>query len=154
MVALTKQFRLVLISLVTTSLLSAGCNRPSAPPDRRQTAANVSPSPRNLPMPDEGIREGAILAVPNPVQVCDGSGLGKTTLTYSFAPPIEVVEVRVGSPAGDKLTHSQSNGTVKTGKWIDDGTIFYLQDVSDGRSLTPDHTLATITVKVTTAGCS
>jgi hypothetical protein len=105
-----------------------------------------------MPMP-VGPRDGGIKANPNPIQVCDGSGLGATTLTYTFLPPVKSVDVRVGSPAGAELVNSESNKAVKTGKWVNDGMILYLQDTSDGRPLTPDNTIAAVTVKTTTAGC-
>jgi RHS repeat-associated protein len=90
---------------------------------------------------------GSITANPNPIQVCDGSGLGITTLTWSSSGTI-TVEVHVGSPSG-ALIASGVSGKVTTSKSVSDGTIFYLQDLSGKSPLT----LATVTVGVTTAGC-
>jgi hypothetical protein len=95
----------------------------------------------------------AIQAAPNPIQVCDGSGLGITTLYYKFLPPVKLVDVRVGSPSGEQLAHSSIELSSTTGKWVNDGMTFYLQDVSDGKPLTPNNTLATVTVNLTTGGC-
>lgn len=64
-----------------------------------------------------------------------------------------MVELRVGSPAGDRLARSESDSVTKTGKWVSEGEIFYMQDVTDGKSLTPDNTLATVTMNITTDGC-
>jgi hypothetical protein len=100
------------------------------------------------------VKNATFKADPNPIQVCDGSGLGVTTLQYTSDGPA-AVEVAVGSPngVGGILAHAGPNGTAKTGRWVTDGMVFYLQDVSGGRSSTPENTLATVTVKVTNAGC-
>jgi hypothetical protein len=37
-----------------------------------------------------------------------------------------------------------------TGKWVRNGTVFYLQDVSNNAPLSSSNTLATVTVNVTT----
>jgi hypothetical protein len=77
-----------------------------------------------------------------------------TTLTYASEGPT-AVQVRVGSPngVGGLLAHSGPKGTTKTGKWVTDGMTFYLQDASEGRTLTPENTLATVTVNITKLGC-
>ena len=93
---------------------------------------------------------GSISASPNPIQACDG--LGVTTLTWTSTAGL--VEVHVNSPAGPLFSQSGS-GTASstTGKWVVDGTVFYLQDVSGGLPLTSANTLATVTVTLTTNGC-
>jgi hypothetical protein len=83
-------------------------------------------------------RTGSISASPNPVKVCDGSG----------------VEVHVGSPTGALLAQTGPSGTKTTGQSVANGTVFYLQDVSGGLSLTTGNTLATVSVGVTSAGCA
>jgi fibronectin type 3 domain-containing protein len=100
-------------------------------------------------------RSGSISASPNPIQVCDGSGLGVTTLTWSSA-GTTAVEVHVNSPAGDLFAASGTGGNYSstTGKWVGNGTTFYLQDVSGGLSLTSTNTLATVVASTTTVGCS
>ncbi|MDQ2920665.1 MAG: hypothetical protein M3R52_03470 [Acidobacteriota bacterium] len=92
-------------------------------------------------------------ADPNPIKVCDGSGLGITKLTYDTKGPTQV-EVHVGSPNGALLAHTGPTGTATTGKWVPNGMTFYLQDVSGGNATTPDNTLATVTATVTTDGCN
>jgi hypothetical protein len=90
-------------------------------------------------------RNGAALtASPNPIPVTGGT-LGTTTLRWT-APNVQTIEVRVGSPAGALLTYGGNKGSVATGIWVTDGSTFYLQDVSDGKPLTPDNTLATAVV--------
>jgi hypothetical protein len=87
-------------------------------------------------------------ANPNPIVVTDGTGLGATTLSWN-APGAGQVEIRIGSPTGTSMGRSGASGTTVTGKWVNNGMTFYLQDVSDGRPLTPANTLATVTVSVT-----
>jgi hypothetical protein len=95
---------------------------------------------------------GSITASPNPIQVCDGSGLGVANISWSFT-GAKLVEVRVGSPDGGLLAQAGGDGTKSTGKWVGTGSVFYLQDVSNGLPLTADNTIATVTISVTTAGC-
>ncbi len=90
------------------------------------------------------VRTGSISANPNPVTVTDGSGLGVTQLTWNSA-GTSSVEIHVGSPSGPMFSRSTSGAwTATTGKWVGNGTIFYLQDVSGGLPLTSDNTLATV----------
>jgi len=41
-----------------------------------------------------------------------------------------------------------ASGTSTTAKWVTNGMIFYLQDVSGQKALTPDNTLATVTINL------
>ncbi len=89
---------------------------------------------------------GTITANPNPVQVTDGSRLGVTTVYWSSA-QTKKVEVHVGSPSGNLLTSSPAGSfAATTGKWVREGTVFYLQDVTAGQPLTPEFTLDTVTL--------
>lgn len=97
-------------------------------------------------------KNATIKAEPNPVRVCDGSGVGVTKLTWASAGTSRV-EVHVSSPDGALFAQTAPSGTGETGKWVTEGMTFYLQDVSGGKSLTAENTLATETVKVTTDGC-
>src|SRR5882672_8809305 len=69
---------------------------------------------------------GTIKATPNPIQVCDGTGLGSTTLQWSSSGATRV-EIHLGSPAG-ALVASGLSGSFTTSKSATNGTIFYLQD--------------------------
>ena len=93
-----------------------------------------------------------ITAVPNPIRVCDGTGLGVTKLSWTSVGP-DTVEVHVSSPDGELFARTIPTGTSETAKWVADGMIFFLQDVSGGKPLTPENTLATVAVKVNNAGC-
>src|SRR5437870_7214169 len=94
----------------------------------------------------EILKRASISAYPNPIQV-DSSGIGVTTITYTFLEGYPV-EIHVGSPKSPLFSTPDKSGKAETGKWVLDGTKFFLQDVSDGRPLTDENTLATITVRV------
>lgn len=95
----------------------------------------------NLP-----VNPAVFFATPNPVSVTDGSGLGAVTLTMND-PAVSEVQIRVGAPNGPELYDGSGVGTASTGKWVTDGTIFFLQDVSKGKALTSANTIDTVTVK-------
>ena len=139
--SLKKLASFALLVILTVSLLTiGGCSRP--------TQSNTSaPAP-----PSTGAKNASITADPNPIQVCDGSGLGVTKLSWTSVGPA-VVEMHVNSPNGDLFARTGANGTATTAKWVTNGMIFYLQDVTGEKSLTPANTLATFTAKVTSAGC-
>ena len=88
-----------------------------------------------------------ITATPNPIQVCDGSGTGQTTLTWS-APGATNTEVRFDT--GAVYATGGSTGSVPTGKWITNfGLNFNLYDVSGGQNVK----VASVFVTLTTSGC-
>jgi len=64
-------------------------------------------------------------AVPNPIQVCDGSGVGGTTLEWK-SDGSSVTEIRIGSPGGSLFVQSNINGSAPTGTWVTHGMEFYL----------------------------
>ncbi len=125
--------------LTFTLLAISGCSSPTP----KNTSASLPPSTS---------KNATITADPNPIQVCDSSGTGLTKLTWTSVGPA-VVEMHVNSPNSDLLARTGANGTAATGKWVTNGMIFYLQDVTGGRSLTPENTLATFTAKATSDGC-
>jgi hypothetical protein len=111
-------------------------------------------------------RAHSIVATPNPIQVCGETGelaardkrfhfvkTGVTTLSWTSTGTREV-EIHVGSPAGLLFSRSGSSGSSTTRNWVEDGYVFYMQDTSRGEPLTPLTTLATVTVRLTTAGCA
>jgi hypothetical protein len=143
--------------LVVAQLVVSNCsgqqNAPRAVPPNSNVAATPPPS-SPLATPPLQARNATLTADPNPIKVCDGSGLGVTTLTYSFQPPVAVTKVCVSSPSCTAtMATAVSGGRVTTGKWVGNETVFYLQDVTGGRALAPENTLATATIRVTTAGC-
>lgn len=72
---------------------------------------------------------------------------GTTTIRWN-APTAQLIEIHVGSPNGPKLTLNSNSGSVTTANWVTDGTVFYLQDVTGGKPLTPANTLATCVAHV------
>jgi hypothetical protein len=84
-------------------------------------------------------------ANPNPIPVTGGAFVGATTLSWSM-PDAQVIEIHIGSPNGKLFTQSGNRGSMQTGTWVADGMTFYLQDVTGGKSLTSDYTLATVVV--------
>ena len=84
-------------------------------------------------------------ANPEVYPVIDAPPLGQTTLGWN-APGVSDVEIRVGSPTGALLGRHDRYGTATTGRWVVNGQNFFLQDVSGGKALAPENTLATVRV--------
>jgi hypothetical protein len=93
-----------------------------------------------------------ITADPNPIQVCDGSGQGITTISYKLALQ-SLIEVHVNSPDGPLFARTNASGSLTTAKWVTDGMVFFLQDVSAGKPLASNHTIDKLTVNLTRNGC-
>ena len=139
------------LSLAAVMFGSSACtSTPSdsqnkAPASAPTNTAAVAPKPKTT-------ATGKLTASPNPIKVCDKSGAGMTTLTWT-AVGTNAIEIRVGRPDGDLFAKAVPDGSWKTGKWVGDGMVFYLQDVSGGKPLTAENTIATAVVNVTAAGC-
>ena len=103
---------------------------------------NVCLTSVNAPCPSVG---PSLTASPNPIPVLGNAFHGSTTLSWN-APDAGVIEIRIGSPDGFLFTRMGNRGTIQTGIWVPDGMTFYLQDVTDGRPLTSDYTLAVLVV--------
>src|SRR5687768_12826203 len=92
-----------LILLTTALLIMAGCGDQQT---TTQPNPGASASPKDTSVrPPNTSKNATIKADPNPIQVCDGTGLGITKLTYSAEGPTQV-EVRVTSPNGGQLAHT------------------------------------------------
>ena len=147
---------ILFISLAAVLVVSGCSQQPDAsqPAPPTSSANTATPSKNSPPQQSTSAKGASIKATPNPVQVCDGSGLGITTISYTFLPPVTAVDVRVGSPASvSQFAQATHDGSSTTGKWVSDGAVFYLQDITDGKPLTPENTLATVTVHLTKDGC-
>ncbi len=83
-------------------------------------------------------------ASPNPILT---PPVGATTLNWN-APTATSVEIHVGSPTGTLFASGGSIGAATTGDWVTNGMVFYLQNVSGGKPLSPAHTLAQLVVHV------
>lgn len=88
---------------------------------------------------------GSIRSNPNPVFVPNDI-YGVTTLSWT-SKGTETVEVHVDAPDGPLSSRTGPSGNY-TLDWVNDGKVFYLQDVSGGIQLVPSSTLATVTVHV------
>lgn len=88
----------------------------------------------------------SLTARPNPIPVTGSALEGKTTISW-IALGVQDVEVHVGSPNGPMFGNG-NRGSFETGVWVADGMTFYLQDVSGGKPLTEENTLATVVVRL------
>lgn len=73
----------------------------------------------------------------SPMTACDGTGFDKTVVHWTGSN----VDIRVNSPTGPVFASAAGSGDKETGKWVSDGTVFYLQS--------GDKTLATQTAHFT-----
>jgi len=87
-----------------------------------------------------------LTATPNPI-LAGGAFFGTATINWN-APAAQIIEVRVGGPSGALFTHNINNGSMATGPWVTNGLTFYLQDVTGGKTLTSENTLATVTINL------
>ena len=85
-----------------------------------------------------------LVASPNPVPVCDASGLGATMLQWG---DIGTFEIHMDTADGKLFAASSGAGSTMTGKWVRDGTTFVLVDKASG------DTLQTLDVNATGFGC-
>ncbi|MCI0602239.1 glycosyltransferase family 2 protein [bacterium] len=94
-----------------------------------------------------GKSTGSITAQPNPIQISDNSGVGRTTLTWNSR-GAKKVEVHVDTAYGQIFDQTGPSGSKATENWVSDHMIFLLQDVSDHLPLTSANTLSKVIVKV------
>ncbi len=85
-----------------------------------------------------------LVASPNPVPVCDNSGVGATMLKWGN---LGSFEIHMDSASGPLFAASSGTGSAMTGKWVGDATKFVLVDKATGT------TLQTLPVNATTNGC-
>jgi len=100
--------------------------------------ATNNPQPLNSPT-------ASIIADPNPL-IVDPPAPGHVTLSWkSYG--TRRVEIHVDDPNGKMFAGSGPGCfSKKTGPWARVGMTFYLQNVSNGLPLTPDNTLAKVTL--------
>ncbi len=109
---------------------------------------NICITSVNAPCPSSS---PSLTADPNPIPVGNNALSGATTLSWS-APNGVNVQIHIGSPSGPVFAGGGNRGSAQTGSWVADGTTFYLQDVTDGKPLTSDYTLATVVVHLQPSG--
>jgi len=113
-----------------------------ATPRANDFVGNTCVTSINAPCPSIG---PTLTARPNPIPVTGAAVLGMTTISW-IALGAEAVEVRIGSPNGTLFVGGSSRGSAQTGPWVPDGMTFYLQDISGGKPLTAENTLAALVV--------
>ncbi|MFZ0591283.1 MAG: hypothetical protein WAM39_12420 [Bryobacteraceae bacterium] len=104
-----------------------------------------------LPVAGSGSSLVTFTASPNPI-VAPGVSVvqGQTTLNWNVTSGTSEVEIHIGSPDGPLFVQSGASGSATTGTWVTNGMTFYLQDVSNGKTLSAVNTLATIDMQVGT----
>ena len=123
----------VLITLMLGGfLLSGACSKPP-------------PEPMPAAVPAKVVEGTTLTADPNPI-VSDGSGLGETTIAWSTK--ASRTELHIGSPGGKLFADGGSKGTARTGKWVNNGMTFYLQNKDAPNPTSPDATLGVLSVAV------
>jgi parallel beta-helix repeat protein len=113
-----------------------------ADPGANIFVGNICATSLNAPCPSVA---PYLTASPNPIPVTGSAIEGSTTISWN-AQGAETIEIRIGGPDGKLFTRMGSRGSIQTGAWVTDGMTFYLQDVTSGRPLTSDYTLATLVV--------
>ena len=116
-----------------------------ATPGANDFVGNTCVTSINAPCPSIG--SSTLTANPNPIPVTGAGVLGMTTISWT-APGVETVEVHIGSPNGPLFAGGGSRGSAQTGLWVPDGMTFYLQDISGGKPLTAENSLATVVVRL------
>jgi hypothetical protein len=104
---------------------------------------NICLTSLNAPCPS--VVGPSLTANPNPIPVAGKASLGSTTINW-IAPDAQITEIHIGSPNGPLFARGGNRGSAQTGPWVADGVTFYLQDVTSGKPLTLDYTLATLVV--------
>ena len=85
-----------------------------------------------------------LVSSPNPVPVCDASGLGAAMLEWG---DLDSFEIHMDTADGTLFGASSGAGSTMTGKWVRDGTTFVLVDKASG------DTIQTLVVNTTPFGC-
>jgi hypothetical protein len=99
-----------------------------------------------------GVAAGAMAATigqsPDPAPVCDGTGQAVITVSWNAADTNAArIEVRVGSATGSLMAAGAPVGAAPTGKWVNNGTPFFLVNPAN------KQVLAQYAARLTTTGC-
>src|SRR6185312_7982122 len=81
----------------------------------------------------------------SPIVNVNSAGLGDTILTFNAGSGVTRAEIHVGTPDGPLLYLGSGTGSDSVQGWVSDGTIFYLQDISNNQPRTLANTIATVT---------
>ena len=113
-----------------------------APAGANTFSGNVCLTSMNAPC---AFAAPSLTASPNPIPVAGNGLVGSTALSWN-APDVQLIEIHISSPDGPLFASAGNRGSIQTGNWVSEGLSFYLQDVTDGKPLTADFTLATAVV--------
>ena len=83
----------------------------------------------------------------NPLHMVAPDDLGDTELSWTISDDL-AVEIHVDAPDGPLFAAGNQSGHARAEKWVKNGMRFFLQDVTGGKPLTPENTLAMTTVEV------
>jgi len=86
-------------------------------------------------------------AQPQHIVQPDHSGLGVTELFWKVGDGVKL-EIHVNSPNGKLFAVGEKAGHAPTAKWVSNGMRFFLQDVTNGKPLTAQNTIAIVTMEV------
>jgi hypothetical protein len=86
-------------------------------------------------------------AQPQHIVQPDHSGLGVTELFWKVDDGVKI-EIHVNSPNGQLFAVGEKTGHAPTAKWVTNGMKFFLQNVTNGKPLTAENTLAIVTMEV------
>jgi hypothetical protein len=100
-------------------------------------------------LPVTGGGNALVTFTADPSVIISSSGVGQTTLNWN-APGIQNVEIHIGAADGPTLTAGGSEGSVATGNWVTDHMLFYLVDVSNGKTASTVNTLSYLEVRLGT----
>jgi hypothetical protein len=90
----------------------------------------------------------SLIARPAHIVQPNGSGAGSTDIYWSV-PEGVAFEIHVGAPNGPLFSAGDKSGHARAEGWVANGMQFFLQDVSGGKPLASEHTLASVKVEVT-----
>ena len=95
-----------------------------------------------------GAAAATLTGSPDPVSVCDGSGLALMTIAWNAADTNPArVEIHVGTATGSLFAAGAALGSAVPGKWVNKGTTFFLVNAAN------KQVLAQYTAQLTTTGC-
>lgn len=95
--------------------------------------------------------QGILRVSSNPLLMPAHSG-GTVTLSWLAPPAVQDVEIRVGAPDGALLATGQTSGSVTAADWLRDGTVFFLEDVTNGKPAAAANTLDVVTLRIAAPG--
>ena len=84
-----------------------------------------------------------MVASPNPIPV-NGATYGQTTIPWYAPASVQYIQIRVGSPTGPLFTTNFPQGSMMTNVWVTDGMVLYMQDITNGKALNANNTIAKV----------